>query len=148
VQLILITVTPSTGLGLILVLCVLAGIGVASAHVLPWAIIPDAIEWGEYQTGERHEGMYYSLITLTKKAAASFAVPLALLLLDLTGYVPIISEQPSSALWGIRIIMGPIPAVLLCAGILFAFRYPLDREQYKEVVRELESRRLTGEEVS
>jgi GPH family glycoside/pentoside/hexuronide:cation symporter len=75
-------------------------------------------------------------------------VPLALLLLDLTGYVPIITEQPSSALRGIRIIMGPIPAVLLCAGILFAFRYPLDREQYKKVVRELESRRLKGEEVS
>jgi GPH family glycoside/pentoside/hexuronide:cation symporter len=148
VQLVLITVTPGTGLGLILVLCVLAGIGVASAHVLPWAIIPDAIEWGEYQTGERHEGMYYSLITLTKKAAASFAVPLALLLLDLTGYVPIISEQPASALWGIRIIMGPIPAILLCAGIYFAYRYPLDRKQYKEVVRELESRRLKGEEVS
>ena len=148
VQLVLITVTPATSLGLILVLCVLAGIGVAAAHVLPWAIIPDAIEWGEYQTGERHEGMYYSLITLTKKAAASFAVPLALLLLDLTGYVPIISEQPASALWGIRIVMGPIPAILLCAGILFAFRYPLDRQQYKQVVQELESRRLTGEEIS
>jgi GPH family glycoside/pentoside/hexuronide:cation symporter len=148
VQLVLITVTPATSLWLILILCVLAGIGVASAHVLPWAIIPDAIEWGEYQTGERHEGMYYSLITLTKKAAASFAVPLALLLLDLTGYVPIISEQPISALWGIRIVMGPIPAILLCAGILFAFRYPLDRQQYKQVVQELESRRLTGEGTS
>ncbi len=148
VQVILITVTPSTGLWLILVLCFLAGIRVAAAHVLPWAIIPDAIEWGEYQTGERHEGMYYSLITLTKKAAASFAVPLALLLLDITGYVPIISEQPTSALWGIRILIGPIPAILLCAGIFFAFRYPLDREQFKQVVRELESRRLSGEEVS
>jgi GPH family glycoside/pentoside/hexuronide:cation symporter len=148
VQLVLITVTPETGLGLILVLCVLAGIGVASAHVLPWAIIPDAIEWGEYQTGERHEGMYYSLITLTKKAAASFAIPLALLLLDITGYVPIISEQPASALWGIRIVMGPIPAILLCAGIFFAYRYPLDRKQYKEVVKELESRRLKGEKIS
>jgi GPH family glycoside/pentoside/hexuronide:cation symporter len=147
VQLILITVSPATELWLILVLCVLAGIGVAAAHVLPWAIIPDAIEWGEYQTGERHEGMYYSLITLTKKAAASFAVPLALLLLDLTGYVPIISEQPSSALWGIRIVMGPIPAILLCAGILFALRYPLSREEYKKVVQELESRRLRGKEV-
>jgi GPH family glycoside/pentoside/hexuronide:cation symporter len=147
VQLVLITVTPATSLWLILILCVLAGIGVASAHVLPWAIIPDAIEWGEYQTGERHEGMYYSLITLTKKAAASFAVPLALLLLDLTGYVPIVSEQPASALWGIRIIMGPIPAILLCAGILVAFRYPLDRQQYKQVVMELESRRLAGEEI-
>jgi GPH family glycoside/pentoside/hexuronide:cation symporter len=43
VQLVLVTLSPSTGLGLILFLCVLAGIGVGAAHVLPWSIIPDAI---------------------------------------------------------------------------------------------------------
>ncbi|MDO9545533.1 MAG: MFS transporter [Pelolinea sp.] len=32
-------------------LCVMAGIGVGAAHVLPWSILPDAIEWDEYQTG-------------------------------------------------------------------------------------------------
>jgi GPH family glycoside/pentoside/hexuronide:cation symporter len=143
VQLVLITVSSDTNLPIILMLCVLAGIGVAAAHVLPWAMIPDAIEWGEWQTGERHEGMYYSLITLTKKAAASFAVPLALLLLDLSGYVPIVSEQPASALWGIRIVMGPIPALLLCVGIFFALRYPLGREQFNRIVADLEQKRQT-----
>jgi GPH family glycoside/pentoside/hexuronide:cation symporter len=148
VQLILITVTPSTALPPILFLCVMAGIGVAAAHVLPWAMIPDAIEWGELQAGERHEGMYYSLITLIKKAASSFAVPLSLLILEVTNYEPIVTQQPTSALWGIRIIMGPIPAVLLFIGIIFAYRYPLDREQYREVVRELESRRNERREPS
>jgi GPH family glycoside/pentoside/hexuronide:cation symporter len=148
VQLVLITVTPATGLTLIMVLCVLAGIGVAAAHVLPWAMIPDAIEWGEWQTGERHEGMFYSLVTLIRKAASSIAVPLALVLLDVTGYVPVVTEQPSSALWGIRIVIGPIPAVLLCAGILFAYLYPLERDQYTQVVRELEDRRAGKREES
>jgi GPH family glycoside/pentoside/hexuronide:cation symporter len=141
VQLVLITVTPATGLTLIMILCVMAGIGVAAAHVLPWAMIPDAIEWGEWQTGERHEGMFYSLVTLIRKVASSIAVPLALLVLDITGYVPVVAEQPSSALWGIRIVIGPIPAVLLCAGILFAYVYPLERDQYAQVVRDLEDRR-------
>jgi GPH family glycoside/pentoside/hexuronide:cation symporter len=148
VQLVLITVTPSTVLPLILVLCFLAGIGVAAAHVLPWAMIPDAIEWGEWQTGERHEGMFYSLVTLIRKVASSIAVPLALLLLDVTGYVPIVADQPSSALWGIRIVMGPIPALLLCAGIFFAFRYPLDREKYAKVVEELEAKRAQQLEIT
>ena len=44
VQIVLISMTPATPLAWILVLCVLAGIGVSSAHVLPWSIIPDAIE--------------------------------------------------------------------------------------------------------
>jgi len=141
VQVVMITLTPSTGMPVILFLCVLAGIGVGAAHVIPWAIIPDAIEWDEWQTGERHEGMFYSLITLMQKVASSVAIPLVLLLLDVTGYVPNAAQQPLSALWGIRIVVGPIPAGLLSAGILFAILYPLSREQHAQVVRELEARR-------
>ena len=52
VLLVLINVTPATPLYLILVLCVLAGIGVSAAHVIPWAIIPDAVEYGELKQGK------------------------------------------------------------------------------------------------
>jgi Na+/melibiose symporter-like transporter len=123
VQIVMITVNASTGMPLILFLCVLAGIGVGAAHVIPWSIIPDAME----------------------KVASSIAIPLALLLLEVTGYVPNAAQQPSSALWGIRFAIGPIPAALLCAGILFAINYPLSREQHAQVVRELESRRASQE---
>jgi GPH family glycoside/pentoside/hexuronide:cation symporter len=143
VQLVMITVNASTGLPLIVFLCVLAGVGVGAAHVLPWSIIPDAIEWDELHTGERHEGVFYSLITLMQKVASSVAIPLVLLLLDLTGYVPNAAQQPISALWGIRIVIGPIPAALLCLGILFAVLYPLTRERHAQVVQELEDRRST-----
>jgi len=141
VQLVLITFTPATSLSLLLPLCVLAGIGVSAAHVLPWSIIPDAIEWGELRTGERHEGMFYSLITLAQKVASSAAVPLALLVLDFTGYVPNSAAQPASAVLGIRLVTGPIPALLLCMGILFAALYPLGRERYSQIAKELEARR-------
>jgi GPH family glycoside/pentoside/hexuronide:cation symporter len=141
VQIVLITLTPATGMEFILFLCVLAGIGVGAAHVLPWAIIPDAIEWGEWLTGQRHEGMFYSLVTLTEKIASSIAIPLALLLLEVTGYVPNAAQQPANALLGIRVVIGPIPALLLCVGIAFALAYPLGRERYAQVCQELASRR-------
>jgi GPH family glycoside/pentoside/hexuronide:cation symporter len=120
---------------------VLAGIGVSAAHVIPWSILPDAIEYGELQTGERHEGMFYSLITLAQKIAVSIALPLALLVLDRTGYIPNSSVQPQSAVNGIRIIAGPIPAALMGLGIVFALLYPLGRENYTEIARQLEERR-------
>ncbi|MGD2165304.1 MAG: glycoside-pentoside-hexuronide (GPH):cation symporter, partial [Anaerolineae bacterium] len=141
VQIVMITLSPTTGLIPILALCVLAGIGVSAAHVLPWAIIPDAIEWGEWKTGERHEGMFYSLVTLIRKATTSLAVPAVGLILQFTGYVPNATKQPPSALLGIRIVIGPIPAFLLCLGIVFALLYPLNREEHAAVVRDLESRR-------
>ena len=137
----LILVTPVTPFWILLIMCVLAGIGLSAAQVLPWAIIPDAIEWDEYQTGERHEGIFYSLITLLGKVANSVAVPLSLLLLEFTGYIPNAVEQPKSALLGLKIVIGPISAVLLAAGIIFAIFYPLSREKYAHVVSELEKRR-------
>jgi Na+/melibiose symporter-like transporter len=95
----------ATPLWLLLGVCVLMGFGLSAAQVLPWAIIPDAIEWDEYQTGERHEGTFYSLITLMGKMANSMAVPLSLLLLEFTGYVSNAAEQPASALLGIKIVI-------------------------------------------
>ena len=141
VLLVLASLTPQTGLVFIMILCVLAGIGVSAMHVMPWAIIPDAIEYGELQSGEREEGMFYSLITLAQKVASSIAVPLALLVLQASGYVPNSSTQPASAIFGIRMVAGPIAAFMLCMGILFTLLFPLGRENFREITRELEARR-------
>jgi len=145
VQLVLVTLNPSSPMPWLMFLCVLAGIGVSAAHILPWSILPDAIEWGEWKTGERHEGMFYSLITLAAKIASSIAIPLSLLVLDASGYVSSSATQPASAITGIRIVTGPIPAALLCLGILFAILYPLGRENYSEIAKELEIRRKARE---
>ncbi len=141
VQILLITLSSSTPLYLIIFLCFLAGIGVGAAHVLPWSIIPDAVEWDEYHTGERHEGMFYSLVMLLAKIANSVAVPFSLMVLQLTGYIPNSTSQPQSALLGIRLVIGPVPAVLLIGGIIFAIFYPLSREKHQQIVKELEERR-------
>jgi GPH family glycoside/pentoside/hexuronide:cation symporter len=141
VQIVLVTLSPATNLSLIFSLCILAGIGVGAGHVLPWSMIPDSIEWDEWKTGERHEGMFYSLVTLAQKVASSIAIPLTLLVLGFTGYVPNAAQQPPKALFGIRIIAGPIPTVFLCLGILFASLYPLGREEYTRIKQELEERR-------
>ena len=141
VLLILSSLTPETGIIFIMVLCVLAGIGVSAMHVMPWAIIPDAIEYGEWKTGERQEGMFYSLITLAQKVASSIAVPGALLILQASGYVPNSATQPASAIFGIRMIAGPLSAFTLCMGILFTLLFPLGRENYKEITDQLKERR-------
>ncbi len=138
---VLTVLNPETPIWLLLLMCTLIGFGLSAAQVLPWAIIPDAIEWDEYQTGERHEGIFYSLITLMGKMANSIAVPLSLLLLEFTGYVSNAAEQPASALLGIKIVIGPIPAALLFTGIIFAIFYPLSREKYTQIVTELNLRK-------
>ncbi len=98
----------------------------SAAHVLPWSIIPDAIEWDEWQTGERHEGMFYSLVTLAQKVASSIAIPLILLMLQVTGYVPTSSVQPRQRSAGHPPGDRTYPRAACCAcGIAFAIFYPL-----------------------
>ena len=142
VMMLLIFMTPETPFWLLLFLCVLAGIGVSAAQVLPWAIIPDAIEWEEWHTYERHEGMFYSLITLLGKVGMAIAQPLGLLILQLSNFQEGQNVvQPASALTGIRLVIGILPAILLVSGIVMAILYPLTRKQHHEIVEGLRERR-------
>ena len=143
VMMVLILMTPETPFWLILILCVMAGIGLSAGQVLPWAIIPDAIEWEEWHTGERNEGMFYSLVTLLGKIGMAVAQPLSLLVLQLTNFQEGQGAvQPASALLGIRLVVGPIPALLLVTGILIAIFYPLGRKQHHQIVEDLRIRRV------
>ena len=144
VQMALIMMTPTTSLTLILILCALAGIGVSAAHVLPWAILPDAIEWYEYKTGERHEGMFYSVTTLARKITSAGTVPLIGVVLELTGYQSNLAVQNAEAVRGIKMVIGPIPAVLLCVGIFIAYKYPLDRDDFLSIVDKIKERRASA----
>ncbi len=152
---ILVLAGPSWGLALVLALAGLAGIGVSAVHVLPWAILPDAIEWDELQTGHRHEGMFYSLVLLLRKVASSVALPLMLLVLEASGYVSNAAVEPISAVRTIQVMTGPVPALFLCIGIAFAVMYPLGRERHAEIRATLAERAIlarhadiTGEKLS
>ena len=143
VQLALIMLRPGVPLPVVVLLSALAGVGVSAAHMIPWAIIPDAVEWDELQTGRRHEGMFYSLVALMQKVASSIALPLALLALDWSGYVPGSLQQSSRTLLAIRGLVGLLPAFLLGGGIALAAAYPLNRERHADLRRELRRRRLS-----
>lgn len=142
VMMILIVVDPTWGMTIVLILAALAGVGVGAMHVLPWSIIPDAIEWDELATNERHEGMFYSLVTLFKKVASSIALPLTLLVLEWSGYVSNAASQKPSAVRAIQAMVGLVPSIFLILGILFAFFYPLSRKRHAQVRAELAVRRM------
>jgi GPH family glycoside/pentoside/hexuronide:cation symporter len=141
IMIVLILVQPGTPMAVVFTITALAGIGVAAAHVIPWSILPDAIEWDELQTGQRHEGAFYSLVTLAQKIASSIAVPLAAWVLGLSGYQANVAEQVPSALLAIRGLVGGVPALMSIGGIIFALLYPLSREEHADVRRQLAERR-------
>ncbi len=142
VMIALIFIDPSLGFNIVIALAMFAGIGVAAVHVLPWAMIPDAIEVDELTSGARHEGMFYALVSLLKKIAASISIPLTLLYLDWSGFVSNAPRQTPSAVTAIRVLMGPVPSLFLLGGILFAVFYPLTREIHAQTREAIAARQM------
>ena len=144
VQLMIITVKPGQST-YILILTVLAGISISTAHVLPEAMFPDVIEWEELRTRRRHEGVYYGTKNFLRKLTGAVAIFLALQALGWFGYQSppdgaTSFQQSTITIQTIRILTGPLGAVLLFSSIIIAWFYPLTREKHKRI-RDLLERR-------
>ncbi|MGH7899530.1 MAG: MFS transporter, partial [Candidatus Binatia bacterium] len=112
----------------------------AGGYMIPTSIAADVVDHDELATGQRREGAFFGLWTLSIKVVAAFAIAFVGISLDLLGYVP---NQPQSAstLFGIRMLYGPVPALFLFLSLLIFRRFPLTRESHAEIHRELEARR-------
>jgi GPH family glycoside/pentoside/hexuronide:cation symporter len=137
------TFLPPNAQMVVFALAVLAGFGVAIVQVTPWSMVPDVMEVDELATGQRREATHYGILTFAQKGGTALALALMQAVLAVTGYVAG-AQQPPSAMLAIRLMMGPVPAVLLGISALLALRYPLTRERYAEVRAQLAIRRNTG----
>ncbi len=115
---------PGNGLKLLaLVLTiVLAGVGASTAYLIPWSLLPDAID----ADPERPAGQYSAWMVLAQKVCISAVISLLGVLLTASGYQEALasSAQPPSAVTTIRICMGLIPAVLVVLGMLVMRHWP------------------------
>jgi GPH family glycoside/pentoside/hexuronide:cation symporter len=130
---------------LVLWMAFLAGLSVSAAHILPDAMFPDVIEWDELRTGRRQEGIYYGVKNFIRKLTGALAIFLALQVLGWFGY----QTPPTGAtsflqtpvtLTAIRVLIGPLGAVLLFSAVITAWFYPLTREQHARVRKLLGAR--------
>jgi GPH family glycoside/pentoside/hexuronide:cation symporter len=148
VQLLIVLIQPAQ-VSFILVLAAMAGLSVSTAHILPDAIFPDVIEWDELRTRQRREGIYYGTKNFVRKLAGAFSIFLALQMLGWFGYQSPPQgatqfSQSAATLWAIRILTGPMGAVLLISAIAVAWFYPLSRERHARIRRLLARRQKRG----
>lgn len=122
-------------------LCISASFGVATAYVVPWAMLPDVIELDELQTGQRREGIFYAFMTLLQKVGLAGGLFLVGIALQYSGFIPANSEQPESALTAIRFFMGPVPMLLLIGSLVLTRFYPITREIHSEILLKLAERK-------
>jgi GPH family glycoside/pentoside/hexuronide:cation symporter len=139
VGLLLITFVPEP---LILVCLVMAGFGLSGPQTLTNVLFAQVADEDELRSGVRREGAFFGVNALITKPAQSVALALIPLVLEMTHFVtreanngqPFLN-QPASALFGIKALMGLIPGAALILGALLLYAYPL-RGKYLEQVKE------------
>jgi GPH family glycoside/pentoside/hexuronide:cation symporter len=146
IVLIIISQVPPGGQYYVLAAAAVAGLGYGAANVVPWAIVADVVEADELKTGKRREGIYAGYLVFFRKLATAFSVFIATRILDLAGFQEGTTgsqfiQQPESALFALRLLVGFIPPVMLAGAIFFAWRYPLDRDTHQELRRQLLEKR-------
>jgi GPH family glycoside/pentoside/hexuronide:cation symporter len=137
VQMALLVVRPGQ-VSTVLVLTLLAGIGVSTAHVMPDSIFPDVIEWDELRTRRRQEGTFYGVKNFARKLTGAVAIFVALQALGWFGYQApptgaLQFSQAAAAQQAIRILTGPVGSLLLLGAIVVAYFYPITRERHARI---------------
>lgn len=129
----------TTSLWILAILLIFTGMAIGPIMSATFAMLGDSIEYGEYKTGVRVEGLTYAGASLGQKVGAGLGTALVGYILAFSGYVPN-AQQSAEALMGIRIVYVVAPIVFY-VGYLIALQFnPLDKI-YRDVERELVKRR-------
>jgi GPH family glycoside/pentoside/hexuronide:cation symporter len=132
--------------GIMILMAFLAGLSVSAAHILPDSMFPDVIEWDELRTGRRQEGIYYGVKNFIRKLTGALAIFIALQVLGWFGYQspPVGATQfaqSARTLTALRVLIGPLGALLLFSAVGTAWFYPLTRERHARIRALLERRK-------
>ena len=132
--------SPYTAIESIMAFFAFAGLGSGMVYTLVWALVADTVEYGEWKTGKRAEGVTYASYSFFSKLSSAAGGGLGGFLLHASGYVPHAVQTPTAdhmirALFA----LGPVISGIL-AVIVMRF-YKLDGEVFKTILIELERRK-------
>lgn len=116
---------------IIWVLLPFIGFGLSAMHMLPGAIMPEAIESGETDPGNMSTGIYYGVITLAEKIGVAAAVQVGSILMQMSGYISTtegqLVVQPASAQFCIQCLFSLVPVACMLLGMIIARKFSVGR---------------------
>lgn len=124
------------------ILVFLSGIGFGATLAIPSAIQADVIDYDELLTGERREGQYIGLWSISKKFAAAAGIGIGLTVLGMAGYTPN-TEQPPAVVMTLRVLYALVPSLCNLVAIAIAFAYPISSRIHVDI-RNAIARRQAG----
>ncbi|XP_058241654.1 sodium-dependent lysophosphatidylcholine symporter 1-A isoform X2 [Hemibagrus wyckioides] len=110
---------------------VAAGTSVAAAFLLPWSMLPDAVDDYKVQnpSSQGHEAIFYSFYVFFTKFASGVSLGISTLSLHFAGYVSRRCVQPDSVKLTLKLLVSAVPVSLIILGLLIFRSYPINEER-------------------
>ncbi|XP_038584728.1 sodium-dependent lysophosphatidylcholine symporter 1-B-like isoform X1 [Micropterus salmoides] len=110
---------------------VAAGVSVAAAFLLPWSMLPDVVDDFKVNNPDvhGHEALFYSFYVFFVKFASGISLGVSTLSLKFAGYVTGSCSQPETVSSTLKVLVSPVPVVLIGVGLLILKTYPIDEER-------------------
>ena len=124
-------------------LLTIAAIGSAMAMTVVWALEADTVEYGEWVTGLRIEGLTYSVFSFTRKCGQALGGSVPAYLLAASAYVPNATHQSPDALGAISMAFALAPSVCFSLAFVLMTIYPLTDKRFGELVTEITNRKMS-----
>ncbi len=154
-------ITPdNTALDLVIyVLCQLVySLGLGIYSTVSWAMMGDAIDYNEWKTGKREEGVVYSLHSFFRKLAQGLGPAVALVIMSTLGYVNNDINEQGEAFINVKLFIGTdvpvklrvlVAALFLVAALMqfigLALIYNLDKKTLDKMNADLDAKKAAAE---
>ncbi|MEX0297745.1 MAG: MFS transporter [Kordiimonas sp.] len=139
VGLFLLYVDTSGNVGLALAEITLVTIGVSSYAVLFWSMLPDTIEYGEYQSSVHSESLLIGIASSFQKVTIGLSAFAVGVLLDFIGFKAD-SSSALTVLAGVKDIYILIPGVALLGSCLLILFYPITAKIHGQIITAIQQK--------
>ncbi len=119
---------------------IIAKMAYAPAVPLLWTMIADSADYGEWTTGRRATGLYFSAAVFAQKAGWGIGAAIAGWILAASSFVPNV-VQNNTAITGIKLLVSVIPGILYMSCALFMIFYKIDSKTTELMKKDLDARR-------
>jgi len=119
---------------------IIAKMAYAPAVPLLWTMIADSADYGEWTTGRRATGLYFSAAVFAQKAGWGIGAAIAGWILAFSGFIPNVLQN-DTAITGIKLLVSVIPGILYMSCALFMIFYKIDTKTTDLMKKELDERR-------
>ena len=127
-------------LGMIVAGSLIGGIAVMPLTIMGQIYVVDCMDYGEWKTGTRVEGMLGSVTSFSRKLGSGLASGVVGLIMGMAGYNSALDVQPASALTSISALFNYVPFILMALMLVLSFVFNLEKK-LPQIREELKARR-------